>query len=119
MKTRSTVISLAVLLSPIGLLATATPAAADVNGAAKAFSQAQEAMLSGDSARAADLYELADELAPSAPALRNATRARLAAGHYASAANNAAALFFGHFREGEREVAHSDFTQAALEAKDG
>jgi len=64
----------------------------DVNGAAKAFSQAQEAMLGGDAPRAADLYELADELAPSAPALRNAARARLTAGHLAMAATNAAAL---------------------------
>jgi hypothetical protein len=64
----------------------------DVNGAAKAFSQAQEAVLAGDNARAADLYELADELAPSAPALRNAARARLAAGHDAMAATLAAEL---------------------------
>jgi hypothetical protein len=71
----------------------ATPARADdVNGAAKAFSQGQEASLAGDNARAADLYELADELAPSAPALRNAARARLAAGHDAMAATNAAEL---------------------------
>jgi len=77
----------------IALLAAASPARAeDVNGAAKAFSEAQTAMLTGDAARAADLYELADELAPSAPALRNATRARLAAGHLAMAATNAAAL---------------------------
>ena len=64
----------------------------DVNGAAKAFSQAQEAVLAGDNARAADLYELADELAPSAPALRNAARARLAADHDAMAATLAAEL---------------------------
>ncbi len=64
----------------------------DVNGAARAFSQAQEAVLAGDNARAADLYELADELAPSAPALRNAARARLAAGHDAMAATLAAEL---------------------------
>ena len=38
-------------------------------------------MLANDPARAAEMYELADELAPSAPALRNAARARLAAGH--------------------------------------
>jgi len=77
----------------IALLAWTTQARADdVNGAAKAFSQAQEVMLSGDAARAADLYELADELAPSAPALRNAARARLQAGHLAMAATNAAAL---------------------------
>ncbi len=71
----------------------AEPAFADdVNGAAAAFSQAQEAMLAGDSARAADLYELADSLAPSAAALRNAARARLAAKHDAMAATLAAEL---------------------------
>jgi hypothetical protein len=63
-----------------------------VNGAAKAFAQAQEVMLTGDLARAADLYELADELAPSAPALRNAARARLGANHHAMAATHAAEL---------------------------
>lgn len=71
----------------------ASPAFADdVNGAATAFSQAQEAMLAGDAARAADLYELADSLAPSAAALRNAARARLAAKHEAMAATLAAEL---------------------------
>lgn len=77
-----------------GVLGTgAAPARAeDVAGAARAFSQAQEVMLAGDSARAADLYELADELSPSAPALRNAARARLAANHLAMAATHAAAL---------------------------
>jgi hypothetical protein len=70
-----------------------TPARADdVNGAAKAFSQAQQAMLANDPARAAEMYELADDLAPSAPALRNAARARLAAGHAATAATLAAQL---------------------------
>lgn len=86
MKTRCLVLSLAVACFA------SSARAEDVSGAAKAFSQAQEATLSGDVARAADLYELADELAPSAPALRNATRARLAAGHLAMAATNAAAL---------------------------
>jgi hypothetical protein len=82
-----------VILFAVGLTAwTAEARAEDVGGAARAFSQAQEAMLGGDAARAADLYELADELAPSAPALRNAARARLAAGHLAMAATNAAAL---------------------------
>jgi hypothetical protein len=88
MKTGAIVISLAFTL----FVATTKATAEDVNGAAKAFSQAQEAQLGGDIARAADLYELADELAPSAPALRNATRARLAAGHLAMAATNAAQL---------------------------
>lgn len=66
--------------------------AEDVAAAAKAFAQAQEVMLAGDVARAADLYELADELAPSAPALRNAARARLGAKHFAMAATHAAEL---------------------------
>lgn len=87
MKTAALALSLA-----ITLLVGTTAHGDDVNGAAKAFSQAQEAQLGGDLARAADLYELADELAPSAPALRNAARARLAAGHLAAAATNAAAL---------------------------
>ena len=64
----------------------------DVNGAAKAFAQAQEVLLTGDAGRAADLFELADELAPSAPALRNAARARLGANHNAMAATHAAEL---------------------------
>jgi len=88
MKASLVVISLTLL----GLVSIPRANADDVNGAAKAFSQAQEAMLHGDVARAADLYELADELSPSAPALRNATRARMAVGHLAMAATNAAAL---------------------------
>src|ERR1700733_4580460 len=63
MITRCLVSSFAIVM----LLWTTQARADDVNAAAKAFSQAQEAMLGGDSARAADLYELADELAPSAP----------------------------------------------------
>jgi hypothetical protein len=86
----------------------------DVNGAAKAFSQAQEAMLSGDVARAADLYELADELAPSAPALRNATRARYAAGHLAMAATNAATLLRRYPSDKEsREIADAILAKLA------
>jgi hypothetical protein len=88
--------------------------AEDVNGAAKAFSQAQEAMLSGDVARAADLYELADELAPSAPALRNATRARYAAGHLAMAATNAATLLRRYPSDKEsREIADAILAKLA------
>ena len=85
---------------------TAPALADDVNGAATAFSQAQEAMLSGDLARAADLYELADSLAPSAAALRNAARARLAAKHEAMAATLAAELLRRYPSDPEaREVA--------------
>ncbi|HMG24028.1 MAG TPA: hypothetical protein VK607_21985, partial [Kofleriaceae bacterium] len=86
----------------------------DVNGAAGAFSQAQEATLSGDIARAADLYELADELAPSAPALRNATRARLAAGHLTMAATNAATLLRRYPSDKEsREIADAVLAKLA------
>jgi hypothetical protein len=110
MKIRCIVISFA-----ITLLIGSTPGRADdVNGAAKAFSQAQEAMLSGDAARAADLYELADELSPAAPALRNATRARLAAGHLATAATNAAALLRRYPSDKEsREMAEAILSQLA------
>lgn len=84
----------------------------DVNGAAKAFSQGQEAMLAGDPGRAAEMYELADELAPSAPALRNATRARLGAGHEAMAATDAAELLRRYSNDKEsRQVAEAILSQ--------
>jgi hypothetical protein len=87
-------------------------AADDVNGAAKAFSQGQEAMLAGDPGRAAEMYELADELAPSAPALRNAARARLGAGHEAMAATDAAELLRRYSNDKEsREVAEAILSQ--------
>src|SRR5882724_3549328 len=77
----------------LGLSAVAHPARADdVAAAAKAFSEAQEAMLTGDTVRAADLYELADSLSPSAPSLRNAARARFKVGHMATAATHATEL---------------------------
>lgn len=86
----------------------------DVAGAAKAFSQAQEMMLAGDDARAADLYELADELAPSAPALRNAARARVAAGHDAMAATLAAELLRRYPSDKEsRDVAEAILSKLA------
>ncbi len=47
----------------------------DVSAAANAFAQAQRAELAGDSARAAELYELADGIAPTPEALRAAARA--------------------------------------------
>ena len=73
--------------------ALARPAFADdVPGASRAFPEAQKASLAGDDARAAELYELADSLSPSAQALRSAIRSRQLAGHLASAATNAEAL---------------------------
>ena len=88
MTRHSTLLTVALTLA----LSSSEGRAEDVNGAAKAFAQAQEVMLAGDAARAADLYELADELAPSAPALRNAARARLTASHSAMAATHATEL---------------------------
>ena len=64
----------------------------DVSAAASAFSRAQEAEARGDPSRAASLYELADRISPAPAALRNATRARLAAGQLAAAAVNAEEL---------------------------
>lgn len=96
-------------LSLLAIASVCAPALADdVNGAATAFSQAQEAMLAGDPARAADLYELADQLAPSAAALRNAARARVAANHEAMAATLAAELLRRYPSDPEsREVAEA------------
>ena len=61
-----------------------------------------------DPARAAEMYELADDLAPSAAALRNAARARLAAGHTATAATLAAQLLQRYSNEKDsRRVAEA------------
>lgn len=96
------------------LHAPAPARADDVNGAAKAFSQAQQAMMANDPARAAEMYELADELAPSAPALRNAARARLAAGHIATAATLAARLLQRYSNDKEsRSVAEAILSDLA------
>ncbi len=66
--------------------------AQDVIGAAKAFSRAQKAELMGDHAMAAELFELADSLAPSPEALRSALRSRKAAGQLGTAALHAETL---------------------------
>lgn len=79
-----------VLISTLALVGEAS--AEDVAAAAKAYARAQQAMLSGDYSGAADLFELADSLAPSAAALRSAVRARYTAGHQAVAATHAAEL---------------------------
>ena len=63
-----------------------------VVAAAKAFTQAQEAELQGDHARAAELFEMADRIAPTPEALRSATRSRLHAGELAAAARHAEEL---------------------------
>ncbi|MET0283096.1 MAG: hypothetical protein ABW352_01445 [Polyangiales bacterium] len=63
-----------------------------VVAAANAYGQAQQAELKGDHDRAAELFELADRIAPTPEALRSATRARLAAGQLALAADDAELL---------------------------
>ena len=64
----------------------------DVAAAANAFSRAQRAELAGDHERAAQLYELADSIAPTPEAMRSALRARMSAGQHALAATRAEAL---------------------------
>src|SRR5690348_3074599 len=66
--------------------------AQDVSAAANAFSRAQKAELGGDHEAAAELYELADSLAPAPEALRSALKARKSAGQLGAAAVLAEAL---------------------------
>ncbi len=64
----------------------------NVAAAASSYQQAQAAELNEEPKRAAELYELADRLAPSAQALRSAMRTRRAARHYAAAVTHASQL---------------------------
>ncbi len=77
---------LALLLTP------GTAAAQDVPAAANAYATAQKAEMSGDHEAAADLYELADSLAPTPEAVRSALRARKNAGQLGVAAVHAETL---------------------------
>lgn len=61
----------------------------DVAAAARAFQDGQKAQLAGNFARAAELFELADQLAPAPEAIRSAVRTREAAGQPARAATMA------------------------------
>jgi hypothetical protein len=90
----------------------------DVAGAASAFSRAQRAELAGDHASAAELYELADSMAPAPEALRSALRARLAAGQRALAAARAEALR-ARYAEDAESKALADKTLADLGAQLG
>ena len=91
-------LSLALLWAPL-----AHAQEGDVVAAANAFQQAQRAELSGDLARAAELYELADRIAPTPEALRNATRSRLNAGQMVAAATHAEELL-GRYGEDPASV---------------
>lgn len=64
----------------------------DVTAAATAFTAGQQAELNRDWARAAEFYELADQIAPSPQALRSAAKSRLAAGDRSTAATEAEEL---------------------------
>ncbi|MEY4512275.1 MAG: hypothetical protein RLZZ450_4397 [Pseudomonadota bacterium] len=81
-----------------------------VVAAAGAFEQGQQAELSGNHERAAELFELADRIAPTPEALRSATRARLAANQLAAAAGNADELL----RRYERDAASRDLAVQVL-----
>ena len=69
-----------------------TSFAQDLAAAANAFAKAQKAELAGDHESAAELYELADSLAPTPEAMRSAVRARKAAGQLGIAAVDAEKL---------------------------
>jgi hypothetical protein len=62
----------------------------DVQAAATAFAQGQRAQLRRDYAQAAELFEVADQAAPSPQAIRSAIRNHREAGHRARAATLAA-----------------------------
>jgi hypothetical protein len=77
-------VAMVVLLVP-GRIEAQAPAP-DVTAAARAFEQGQSAQLRNEWSAAADMFELADRLAPSVQALRSAIRNRLAAEQWARAA---------------------------------
>jgi hypothetical protein len=96
----------------LAVFAVAEPAGAqDLAGAANAFSRAQKADLSGDHDTAAELYELADSLAPTPEALRSALRARKSAGQLASAATLAERLLHRY----PSDKRSKDLAEATLE----
>lgn len=87
-----------------------------VVAAANAYGQAQQAELRGDHDRAAELFELADRIAPTPEALRSATRARVAAGQLALAAGNAEELLARYESDDtSRELAESVLDKARSE----
>ena len=101
----------AAALSATALTIAPTTHAQDVSGAASAYSRGQQADLSGDHAAAAELYELANTLAPSQEALRSALRARRATGQLGIAAGHAEELL-ELYADDEKSV---EIAQATLE----
>jgi hypothetical protein len=84
MRTKACVV--AVVLWAWPGLALAQQAPEDVEAAAQAFAEAQRAQLRGEPSRAAELFEIADQAAPSPAALRSAIRNRESAGQEVRAA---------------------------------
>ncbi|HMJ11099.1 MAG TPA: hypothetical protein VK524_06805 [Polyangiaceae bacterium] len=100
-----------------GTLCFAEPVhAQDVTAAANAFSRAQKAELAGDHAAAAELYELADSLAPAPEALRSALKARKASGQLGLAAIHAEALL-ERYADEKRSKELADATLAEAKEK--
>jgi hypothetical protein len=85
---------------------------ADVSKAADAFSRAQEAERRGDWAEAANLYGLADEIAPTPEALRSAARASLKAGMSARAATHASTLLSRESEDPQSRAVGEDILRA-------
>lgn len=100
---------LSIVLMLIVLRATAAAqATGDITAAADAFSRAQQAELRGEYAEAAQLYALADRIAPAREALRSAAAAAHRAGMDATAATYAAELL-------ERDALDADSRAVAEE----
>ena len=95
------------------LLASAPALAQDMPAAANAYATAQKAEMSGDHEAAADLYELADSLAPTPEAVRSALRARKNAGQLGAAAVHAETLI-SRYPEDKRSrgIAEATLTEA-------
>jgi hypothetical protein len=83
----------------------------DVAKAAKAYRQAQQAELTEEFALASDLYQLAYQLAPSAPALRGAMRMSLKSERWVNAAEQAGEML----RKYSDDESSRDAAQKALD----
>lgn len=100
--------ALALLSFSPGVISAQSARPEAVAAASAAFREGQSAQLAGDYARAAEMFELADDSAPSPAALRSAIRNRRAAGHNARAASLAAEAIARYPDDAEtREVADS------------
>jgi hypothetical protein len=105
----------AALAAPVLLPARAAHAQ-DLPAAANAYSTAQKAEMSGDHEAAADLYELADSLAPTPEAVRSALRARKNAGQLGAAAVHAETLI-SRYPDDKRSRSIADATLAEAKKK--